>query len=72
MSSCTTELMSTGQAARALGVPEYIIGRLARLGRLELRRFGHYYVVDDLAEVRRVLQEHGYLKPAGDAAAADL
>jgi hypothetical protein len=70
MSTCTSKLLTTAEAARQLGVGEWVIGRLARLGRIKLACLGRYWVVDDLAEVRRVLQDLGYLPPVGGGAAA--
>jgi hypothetical protein len=59
----TAAFLSTAEAAREIGVGEGVIGRLARLGRLKLPRFGRYDMVpaDDLLEIRQVLPEEGYL-----------
>ncbi len=43
--SCTTEFLTTGEAARILAVSTMTVQRWVRSGRLEGHRVGHFTVV---------------------------
>jgi excisionase family DNA binding protein len=51
-------MLTTGQAARQLGVGDHVLARLARQGHIRLERVGRCFVVpeSDLAEIQRALE----------------
>jgi excisionase family DNA binding protein len=53
-------MLTTGQAARQLGVGDHVLARLARAGHIRLERVGRCYVVAEaeLAEIQRALERH--------------
>jgi hypothetical protein len=67
------ELLTVGQAARALGIDAWQVARLYERGILEEPpRLGRYRTIhrDDLPALRRAAQAAGYLPPAEATAAA--
>jgi hypothetical protein len=63
MARCVSErrLLTSPQASRYFGLPDHVVGRLVRLGKLRLPKAGRCYVVTDLNALRRVLEAEGLI-----------